>query len=125
MCYTASTEEMWSQKKDINIKEKEFLSNKTGSWNLFFDLDRVNKSVKYKKEFGLSIVTDGVSCSVLFEKPQQQAASELDNKEVLRRYEAGEFYYELGMDPGMRTWNATVRRSIRTGKEVITIFLEL
>lgn len=29
------------------------------------------------------------------------------NRGLLRRYEAGEFFYELGIDPGMRTTNAT------------------
>lgn len=100
-----------------NIEQNDFLKNKPDSWNLFFDMDKINRLVKYKKQFGNSIVTDGVSCSVLFEQPQEQAA-ELDNEELRRRYEAGRFFYELGIDPGMRTWNATVRRNIRTGEEV-------
>lgn len=33
---------------------------------------------------------------------------------MLRLYETGMFWYELGIDPGIRTWNATVRRSKRT-----------
>lgn len=92
--------------------------NKTGSWSLFFDMEKIKRLVKYKKEFGHSIVTDGVSCSILYEQPEQQAA-ETDDQEVLRRYQAGEFFYELGIDPGMRTWCAAVQRNIRTSEVVI------
>lgn len=42
----------------------------------------------------------------------------MDNQELLQRYLAGEFFYELGIDPGERTYNATVRRDTRTGEEV-------
>lgn len=103
--------------KEVNITQDEFLLNKTGSWGLFFDMEKIKRLVKYKKEFGHSIVTDGVSCSILYEQPERQAA-ETDDQEVLRRYQAGEFFYELGIDPGMRTWCAAVRRNIRTSEEV-------
>lgn len=41
------------------------------------------------------------------------------NYEAMKRaYLTGGVQYVLGIDPGMNTWNATVRRDIATGKEV-------
>ncbi|XP_055308467.1 uncharacterized protein LOC129572524 [Sitodiplosis mosellana] len=37
---------------------------------------------------------------------------------VRKRHEDGDFVYELGMDPGTKTCNATVRRTIKTHKEI-------
>lgn len=95
----------------------EFNSNKPGSWSLFFDMDKINSLVSNQKDFGLSILSDGVSSSVLFGQ-QKQEAHEISDEEVIRRYEAGESYYELGIDPRMKTWNASVRRNVFTGEEV-------
>lgn len=100
-----------------NITVKEFFANQRGSWGLYFDLEKIDAMVKGKKQFDHQIATDGVSASVLYLRPIKCEAP-IPDEEVLRRYHAGEFYYELGIDPGMRTWNATVRRDIRTGEEV-------
>lgn len=100
-----------------NVTAKEFGSNMKGSWGLFFDLDKIMKMVNGKKTFDHQIVSDGVSATVCYFKPNQPEPVIL-NDELLRRYDAGEFWYELGIDPGMRTWNATVRRDYFTGEEV-------
>lgn len=101
-----------------NIELNEFLSNKTGSWSLFFDLDEINRQVKHKKPFAHKIMSDGVSVSILYHRPVQEAVL-LDDEETRRKWLEGEFANELGIDPGMRTWNATVRYNFITGEEVI------
>lgn len=106
-----------SIKKWINIKDFEFRRNPTGGWALFFDMDRIVKMANGKKTFENQILSDGVSATVLYLKPIQ-AEPEIRNEEIVRKYEAGQFWYELGIDPGMRTWNATVRRNAFTGEEV-------
>lgn len=47
-----------------------------------------------------------------------QQTPEQRDEEIRRKYVNGEFDVELGIDPGMRTWNATVRYDLRTGIEV-------
>lgn len=101
----------------INIKENEFRRNLTGSWGLFFDIEKITKMVKGKKAFDHQILSDGVSVTVLYLRTIQPQ-TEKSNEELLRLYEAGSFCYELGIDPGMRTWNATVRKNIHTNAEV-------
>lgn len=102
---------------EINITRNEFNSNKDGSWGLFFDLNKINSFVSNQKTFKHTILSDGVSCSILFEQPKVEA-DELSDAELATRYNSGEFTYELGIDPGMNTWNATVRRNILTKEEV-------
>lgn len=104
--------------KPINFAQNDFLGDKPGAWSLCFDMDKINSLVKHKKQFGFGIMTDGVSSSVLFDAPPQQPAAELNNEELLERYDAGEFFYLLGIDPGERTYNATMRRTVSTGVEV-------
>ena len=80
-------------------------------------MDKINKLVNGKKQFERQILSDGVSATVLYLR-QNRAEQPVPREEILRRYAAGEFTYELGIDPGMRTWNATVRRNCFTGEEV-------
>lgn len=101
----------------INIKPEEFHRNPAGGWRLFFDVDKIVKMVKGKKAFDHQIVSDGVSVTVLYLKPIRPEPK-ISNEELVRRLAAGEFVYEAGVDPGMRTWNATVRRNVFTGGEV-------
>lgn len=100
-----------------NITCKEFMSNMNGSWSAFFDMDKINSQVRNKKRFVHQIVSDGVSVTVLYDRPEQAVAL-IDDEEIRRRHEAGEFDYELGIDPGMRTWNAAVRYCFKTNEEV-------
>lgn len=105
----------------INITAAEFRRNPTGSWGLFFDTEKIVSMVRGKKEFDNSILTDGVSVTVCYLR-QSRPVSAIPNEEVIRQYEGGKFWYELGIDPGMKTWNSTVRKDIRTGEEVRTFF---
>lgn len=106
----------------VNIKQKEFLQNHMGSWNICFDLEKINGLVHNKREFNCQIVSDGVSATIVYKKPKATCI-ELSDEEVLEMYTSGQFPYELGIDPGERTYNATVRRCTITGEEVIMTFL--
>lgn len=100
------------------IESKEVTESQQHYWAQIFDLPKIKRLGKRKKQFHYSIVTDGVSVSILYEKKIIDSEAVLSKEEIIRRYLNGEFVYELGIDPGMKTWNATVRRTIATGKEV-------
>lgn len=99
----------------INVLKTEFTSNIKGSWNLFFDVDKINKLAQNKKDFIFQIVSDGVSASIRYGKPKIPPA-ELSDDEVREMF--GDFTYATGIDPGMKTWCAVVRRNLNTGEEV-------
>lgn len=103
--------------KLINITQNEFGRDPIGSWNLFFDVEKIRKLKHNQQNFHGMICSDGVSATILYERPKEQP-TEVSDEEVRRQYRAGVFHYELGIDMGYRTWNATVRRSINTGEEV-------
>lgn len=105
----------------INTKQNEFLANMPGSWRLFFDMDKIKELGLNKKTFGNSIVTDGVSCSVMFEKPPKPDI-ELNKAELIQKIEAGGIRNQIGLDPGMKTFIAAVRKNLVTGEEVTTFF---
>lgn len=100
-----------------NISFDQFTQLNSGldSWNLFFDMDKINQYVHGKKTCHKQILSDGVSASIVYDKPKQEA-SEVSDEALIAHY--GNFVYELGIDMGMRTWNATVRRDILTEEEV-------
>lgn len=104
----------------VNIGSNEFRKNPIASWNLFFDVDKMLKLAHNKREFHGQILTDGVAATILYDTPKVQA-EEISDEEVIEMYRAKLFTYELGIDPGYRTWNATVRKNIRTGEEVSLI----
>lgn len=110
------------RKDKVNIKSPEFSRDQYGNWNRVFDLSQIYKMVHGKKTFDFQILSDGVSVTMLYLK-QTTAAVPISREEVVMQYDAGLFFYELGIDPGMRTWNATVRRNIKTGEEVNTNIL--
>lgn len=101
-----------------NITSKEFNHNAINSWNLFFDVEHMEKIASNKNEFAGQICSDGVSVSIMYKKPKVQPVEATDD-EILKMYATHNFVYELGIDPGMRTWIAVVRRNIRTKEEVI------
>ncbi|XP_055310426.1 uncharacterized protein LOC129573642 [Sitodiplosis mosellana] len=57
---------------------------------------------------------DSMSASVLFNKPKQEQ-TELSPEDILAMYR--DFFYEVGVDPGLKTRNASVRRTIDTEEE--------
>lgn len=100
-----------------NTSEAEFFKDKLLSWNLFFDVEKMARLVHFKQAFNYQICSDGVSASIMFNEPKHPPV-EPDDSEVLKMYRSNRFVYELGVDPGERTYNATVRRCIATGEEV-------
>lgn len=87
-------------------------------FNQIFNMEYINKVLKANKRFHYLVRSDGVSISILYEVPKN-TLEQLENDELVRkRYDDGLYVYELGIDPGMKTWNATVRRHIDSGKEV-------
>lgn len=100
------------------ISCREVIELKAHYWNQIFDLRKIFRLGKRKKTFHHGILTDGVSVSILFEKGKVDDEALMSKEEIIRKYLNGEFIYELGIDPGMKTWNASVRRTIATGKEV-------
>ncbi|XP_055323050.1 uncharacterized protein LOC129578450 isoform X1 [Sitodiplosis mosellana] len=98
------------------ISQTEF--KRISSWRSYFNMDEIIKLVKNKKEFGDSIISDGVSASVLFKLPKQsKTVADEEEAETKRKYFANEFAYALGIDPGMRTFIASVRLDLKTGEE--------
>ncbi|XP_031638848.1 uncharacterized protein LOC116350970 [Contarinia nasturtii] len=100
------------------VTETFIRENKEHFWNQIFDFDKINRILKKNKEFHYTIVSNGESVSVLYKLSKQHLQRLLDDDIVRKRYLDGTFVYELGIDPGMKTWNATVRRTISTRKEV-------
>lgn len=104
-------------KEFVNVTGNEFLINKDGSWDLFFNRAEIERVVRGRKVFDKQIVSDGVSSTVLYLKPTAEKQP-ISNEEVLDMYFGGMFYYILGVDPGERTYNATVQKNINTHEEV-------
>lgn len=97
--------------------------NRVEQWNRIFDFTVINRVLKKNKEFHYTIVSNGVSVSILYRMKKEDLKCLLDDGIIRKRYLEGKFVYELGIDPGMKTWNATVRRTIKTGKEVSVSFV--
>lgn len=83
-----------------------------------FNMAKINRILKTNKRFHYHIVTDGVSASILYKVPKKVLEQMESDNLVKKKYYDGFYVYELGIDPGMKTWLAVVRRHIDTGKEV-------
>lgn len=101
----------------INITANEFLRNPIDSWNLFFDVEKMLRLSHNKRNFHGQICSDGVSATIIYDKPKVEP-SEPSDEQVRRMFISGFIRYLLGIDPGERTYNATVRRDLITGEEV-------
>lgn len=108
---------MPKDKGGMQLPSTEITSNKDFYWNQLFFLRKIHRFKKKKSIFHYEIVTDGVGVSVLYGKSKNSVGRPLTREEIMRKYLDGEFVFELGIDPGLKTWNATVRRTIATGKE--------
>lgn len=102
--------------KAKNISKDEYHRHEFDYWNVIFDMNKITK-VGNGKDFDYAIITDSVAVSLIFMKPDRPAIQQSD-EEIRRMYNNGEFTFVLGMDPGVRTWNATVRKHIASGVEV-------
>lgn len=91
------------------------------AWRELFDIHKINR-MGGRKQFHRMILTDGVSVSILYEKPASDTSS-ISKEEIKEMLARGDFGNLLGIDPGMKTKNATVRHNIATGKEVSVLLL--
>lgn len=91
--------------------------NQEHFFNQIFNMDHINRLLKANKSFG-HIVSDGVSASIVYKVPQRVVNNLANDNLVKQQYMDGTYVYVLGIDPGMKTWMAAVRRHINTGKEV-------
>lgn len=105
------------------IEFKPFMTDKSWYWSQVFDMRKINRLGKRKKSFHYQILSDGVSVSILYDVKKEEFKP-IDMDVIRNKYNKGEFVYELGVDPGMKTWNATTRRTIDTGKEVSRIYIQ-
>lgn len=102
----------------IQHKSGFICQHKEQYFNEIFNIEHINRVLKANKQFRYHVVSDGVSVSILYNVPKNILV-QLENDELVRKkYYDGFYVYELGIDPGMKTWNATVRRHIDSGKEV-------
>lgn len=94
-------------------------------WHHIFNMEKMEAIGKRHKQFHSFIVTDSVSASVLYKKKTVPPTDQTE--QILRDLQMGLIIYELGIDPGLKTWNATVRRTVppRTNKEVCYCLFEL
>lgn len=95
----------------------QFMAKKSANWNQIFYMRRIFRLVRGKKNFRYRLLSDGVAASLQFDVEKKEAKP-IDLDKVRKEYMEGKFVKELGIDPGMKTWNATVQRDIATGKEV-------
>lgn len=100
----------------INITKKTYDLNPSEHWNEIFDLSKITK-IGGNRTFDFAIVTDSVGVSLCFMKPER-ASTEPTNEQIKDDYVNKKFTFVLGIDPGVRTWNATVRKHIESGTEV-------
>ncbi|XP_055320564.1 uncharacterized protein LOC129577480 isoform X1 [Sitodiplosis mosellana] len=97
----------------------------TQCWDEIFDMPKIHRLLKSNKRFRPYIASNGQAVSIMYEVPKSHLDRLVDDEIVRKRYRDGVYVYEIGIDPGMRTWNATVRRNIKTGKEVSCILVSI
>lgn len=100
----------------IDIHESDYKKDPSTYWDRVFDMKKIVR-IGGKKEFDFGIVTDSVDVSLCYVKPERETIEYTDG-DINFMYERGDFVFVLGMDPGVRTWNATVRKHIQSGVEV-------
>lgn len=113
----ALKKEIGKNGRKVNIPKEWYDANPAHYWQYVFDMPKINRIGGQNKTFDLTIMTDSVSVSLIYVKANRPL-DQIDLEKIRRMYANFEFVYELGVDPGVRTWNATVRRRIDTGTEV-------
>lgn len=108
-------------KNKVNISKDEFYDNEVFCWDRVFKMDKIN-AIGKQRTFDFAIVTDSVDASLCFVKPQSDSVKFTD-EQIADMYDNNSFDFVLGMDPGVRTWNATVRKHIQSGVEVHNAFI--
>lgn len=100
----------------INITKKDYDRNLSEHWDSVFDMSKIMK-ICGNRTFDFAIVTDSVAVSLCFMKPEC-VPIEPTNEQIKDDYINKKFTFVLGIDPGVRTWNATLRKHIESGTEV-------
>lgn len=98
------------------VSKEKYEANLSKYWDEIFNMPKIMK-VGGHKTFDFAFFTDGVGISLCFVKKGQPSV-ELTNEQINEKFQNNEFKFVLGMDPGVRTWNATVRKHIESGIEV-------
>lgn len=93
------------------------MPNKEQYWDQVCDMLKIRRMGKSKKEFRFRFLSDGVSVSLQYDREKSESQP-IDLEAIRQKLRDCFFWYILGIDPGMKTWNATVRRTCQTGKEV-------
>lgn len=90
--------------------------NRDDCWDSVFNLTKI-KSMGKQKKFHYQFLSDSVSVSLVYIKNKSTTDANIE-QQISNDFNTNKIIYELGIDPGMKTWNATVRRTISTNKEV-------
>lgn len=103
------------------ISYNQFREHQQWYWDNIFDLPKIRRLAKEKdgskRKFRFRILSDGVSVSLQFDIKRAKVQS-IDMKKIKQQLLDGFFRYIIGIDPGDKTWNATTRRTVASGKEV-------
>lgn len=98
--------------------------NESELWELIFDINKIHRMGKDKKNFNFQFVTDSVSVSLMYMKTSTtQLDPDAVDESLRNEYDQGYFEYEAGIDPGDKTWMAVMRRHIETGTEVSALII--
>lgn len=107
---------------DNNNDNQNANNNRDDCWGSVFDMDKIRRiegkeDNVNRKKFHYQFVSDSVSISLIYTKKKSNSVDNV--QKISDDYNTNQIIYELGIDPGMKTWNATVRRTVSTNKEVI------
>ena len=88
-------------KPEVNVTRTDFFKNQTGGWRLFFDGNKIDQMVHNKKLFDTQIISDGVSATILYLRPNQPEAI-VSKEEVRRLFDLNTFWYHFDTKQGVR-----------------------
>lgn len=103
-------------KKGRFIEVQQFNLEKELHWNSIFDMENIRNLSCH--QFRYHMLSDGVSVVLHFDKPKPPLSESIAADIIKQKIDNNTLDYEIGMDPGMRTYMAVVRRDVRTGAEV-------
>ncbi|XP_031635522.1 uncharacterized protein LOC116348610 isoform X1 [Contarinia nasturtii] len=87
-------------------------TDRSGLWNMLFDVGKINKLGK-SKPFHHQILTDSVSISIMYKKPQRQQRPQQTTQANRGPEKLIGKKYIIGIDPNEKSWLTVVRRNIQ------------
>lgn len=105
------------RKDNRNITPNNFRLHKEEHYNQYFNLRKIKRFVRGKKEFSFLIRSDGVSVSIDYKFEKKEPINH-NPANIVQMVRENRFKKMLGIDPGIRKWNSTVQHDIETGVEV-------